>query len=229
MIGIYKITNILNNKVYIGSSICMYKRWKQHLYMLRTNSHRNKYLNSSYSKYGLENFTFSVLEECDEKDLNTRELFWMRKFNSLNRLYGYNQDVPKGTNLGYKQGLKTIELKVQKSNKIVFQYDFNGTFIKEWKSIKSAAEFIDRQASSITRCCKGKRKRVANFVWRYEGDAFNKYETELMSRKGIKFTEKHKLNLKKGVIRYFELKKKVENGNFSEGKNNIKIKENGKY
>ena len=70
MIGIYKITNKLNGKVYIGQSINIKQRWKQH----RTNATvRKENLYLAFQKYGLENFSFEVLETCQEKELDEKE------------------------------------------------------------------------------------------------------------------------------------------------------------
>lgn len=61
---IYKITNIINNKCYIGSSISFNQRKMTHLYSLRTNTHANKHLQKSFTKHKEESFIFSVLATC---------------------------------------------------------------------------------------------------------------------------------------------------------------------
>jgi len=50
--GIYKIINLKNNKIYIGSSICIIKRWYHHKYHLINNNHSNCYLQNAWNKYG---------------------------------------------------------------------------------------------------------------------------------------------------------------------------------
>lgn len=86
IIGIYKITNIINNKSYIGQSIDIERRFKEHKESNRT----SKYLRRAINKYGLNNFTFEILEECDEKDLSEKEKFWIKYYDSV---------PPKGYNL----------------------------------------------------------------------------------------------------------------------------------
>lgn len=90
MIGIYKITNLLNNKSYIGQSINIANRWTEHkrVAFKETDKAYNYPLYRAIRKYGLENFIFEVLEECSEPDLNDREMYWISFFNTFND--GYN-------------------------------------------------------------------------------------------------------------------------------------------
>lgn len=101
--GIYIITNIVNNKSYIGSSLDYKQRLRQHKYSLRNNKHYNKHLQSSFNKYGEENFTFNLLELCS--NLIERETFHIYNKNVLNPLYGYN----KATNIENTSGYKMSE------------------------------------------------------------------------------------------------------------------------
>lgn len=93
MIGIYKITNLVNGKSYIGQSINIQQRWK---------THRNRYqvedtlLYRAIRKYGLDNFSFKVIEECQKNELNEREIYWIQYYDTTNREKGYN--LTKGGN-----------------------------------------------------------------------------------------------------------------------------------
>jgi group I intron endonuclease len=60
--GIYIIKNLVNNKIYIGSSVNIGNRFNQHKNSLRKNKHHNKYLQKSWNKHGEENFEFIVIE-----------------------------------------------------------------------------------------------------------------------------------------------------------------------
>lgn len=90
MIGIYKITNQLDGKVYIGQSIDVEERWKQHRRAWRDNS-RKALLYEAIRKDGLGNFLFEIIEECPKERLNEREKFWIKKYNSLED--GYNMST----------------------------------------------------------------------------------------------------------------------------------------
>lgn len=71
--AIYKITNKVNGKFYIGSTNHLVRRWRHHRSLLRNKKHHNKHLQHSYDKHGIENFIFEVLEEVVEENLIARE------------------------------------------------------------------------------------------------------------------------------------------------------------
>lgn len=90
MIGIYKITNTLNNKCYIGQSVDIERRWRHHKETMN-NPHieaYNKELYKDMRSFGLDNFLFEVLEECFLEELNDKEKYWIRYYNSYEK--GYN-------------------------------------------------------------------------------------------------------------------------------------------
>lgn len=89
MIGIYKITNILNNKVYIGQSIDIKNRWIQHIYEAK-NKRKNGKLYPAMEEDGIDNFIFEVIEECnlDSSVLDAKERYWINYYDSFNN--GYN-------------------------------------------------------------------------------------------------------------------------------------------
>lgn len=90
--GVYKITNIINGKCYIGRTSCFYRRSHHYIYDFHNQRSRqiNEYLLRSMNKHGLDNFTFCVIEICDKEIVEDRELFWMDYFQSTNRDIGYN-------------------------------------------------------------------------------------------------------------------------------------------
>lgn len=87
-IGIYKITNNKNGKVYIGQSQNMYERWKQHRTALKNGNHPNKEMQKDWSKSS-RGFRWDVIEYCSLEKLNEREKYWIDKYNSIE--CGYNQ------------------------------------------------------------------------------------------------------------------------------------------
>jgi len=76
--GIYQIRNLVNGKVYIGSSVDIKMRWGKHKSQLKTGNHRNQHLLSAWKKYGKENFVFEKIEDVLEKRyLSLREQWFL--------------------------------------------------------------------------------------------------------------------------------------------------------
>lgn len=115
MCGIYKITNMLNGKSYIGKSQDIEKRWIYHKTMYRTVKENNKALYQAFSKYGLENFIFEVIEEMTTEEYalfsNNREQYWILYYNSYKN--GYNNTL--GGDGGY------IELAAAANRKLTLE------------------------------------------------------------------------------------------------------------
>ena len=88
--GIYMIQNLINGKMYIGSSYNIFKRVSRHRTELKHNKHCNEYLQRSYNKYGLNNFIFLELEFCEKSELLTREQVYLDKYMSYEKENGYN-------------------------------------------------------------------------------------------------------------------------------------------
>lgn len=79
--GIYKITNLVNGKYYIGSAVNTKGRFATHISQLNSGKHGNKYLQKAWDKYGKENFKFEVIEEIYDKNiLLEREQFYLDTF-----------------------------------------------------------------------------------------------------------------------------------------------------
>ena len=92
--GIYSITNKINNKRYIGSSNNIYMRWYKHKNQLSKNEHPNAFLQNSYNKYGKDSFIYEIIELCEENKLMEMEDKNIVSFQSMNKQFGYNFDLP---------------------------------------------------------------------------------------------------------------------------------------
>lgn len=68
MQAIYQIRNKINNKIYIGSTNNVRKRWNNHRSKLNNNIHENQYLQKAWNKYGEINFQFSIIEEVEDSN-----------------------------------------------------------------------------------------------------------------------------------------------------------------
>ncbi len=112
--GIYKITNIVNNKMYIGSSRNVFTRISSHKSKLKTNNHINKYLQKSYNKHGIENFIYEIIVYCQEEELIFLEEYYINLYDSSNYEIGYNI-------ISFSKGIQIHSLetknKISKGNK----------------------------------------------------------------------------------------------------------------
>lgn len=85
MIGVYEIINNINKKIYVGQSINIQKRISDHWHIQDGSP-----IHRAITKYGRENFSYRILEECSEEQLDEREAYWINKENSM---------VPNGYNI----------------------------------------------------------------------------------------------------------------------------------
>ena len=90
--GIYKITNVNNQMVYIGQAANIGSRWRTHVKRgLKAEEGTSNRLYTALWEEGIENFTFQVVEFCDRKDLTEREKFYISMYQS--KEYGYNSKI----------------------------------------------------------------------------------------------------------------------------------------
>lgn len=86
MAYIYKITNLLNNQIYIGlTTRTVDARWKEHC------RHNSQLIDKAIEELGKENFSIETIEECDEDNLDAREQYWISYYDSFNN--GYNNTL----------------------------------------------------------------------------------------------------------------------------------------
>lgn len=106
MIGIYRITNKINGKSYIGQSVDIEERFKHHKKYRRTCEY-NKILYKAIKKYGIENFSFEIIDICKKEELDEKEIYYIEKYGTFKN--GYNM-TKGGEGLGgYVFSRKSIE------------------------------------------------------------------------------------------------------------------------
>lgn len=121
MIGIYKWTNLINKKVYIGQSVNITARKAEHIKLSRNKNYTTN-IAKALRKYGIENFEFEIIEECLIEELNQKEQFWMSYYNSLDKEKGYNMlevgRVPSSIGSNNPRAKVTEEIVLEIRNKI---------------------------------------------------------------------------------------------------------------
>lgn len=117
--GIYKITNLVNGKVYIGQSQNIERRFRNHK-SIAFNNLATGYeypLYKAMRKYGIENFTFEIIEECLVQDLDDKEKQYILAYDALNQ--GYNQTLPE------QAGTKMIPASIIQIQNLLQTTDFS--------------------------------------------------------------------------------------------------------
>lgn len=186
--GIYKITNLVNGKMYIGLSGNVKQRLACHRIILRKNEEHNPHLQNAWNKYGEDKFGFEPILFCEKDELERYEIALIKLYKTQDRKYGYNV-TPGGMRIcgkdhhmfGKKQTPEWIAMIKKRmtgknnpfygtGNKIamdaskikcsmpVVQLDKQGNFIKEFSSITEASRAVGVHKSNIARLVKGLEK-----------------------------------------------------------------------
>ena len=204
-IGIYCIINLINNKRYIGKSVNIPQRIANHICSLnRESSDSNRYLISSWKKYGKENFTYIILEEFENMNENLikeKELYWINFYNTTNSKFGYNLRMDSSTNMiVHEQTRKLLskkfsgelnpnfgnkwseEKKIELSKKIKKQYK-NGRKINKEYILKGVEErnrkFLENPLLKEQMCKKVTQKRTEYNFYKYDktGNLIESYDS----------------------------------------------------
>ena len=134
---IYKITCTETNKVYIGQTKNKRKRIDEHKYDLRHNIHHSVYMQRAFNKYGEKSFRFEVIEECSQNDVDNRECFWIKFYNSTNKKYGYNSESGGNKNKTLSSETK-YKLSIKGKERYRTHYKFINEFRKKMSEIASS-------------------------------------------------------------------------------------------
>lgn len=190
MAYIYSITNLINDKIYVGQTTQSnpYVRWKQHIQSARCKDtiSENSSIHSmpivrAIHKYGVDNFKFRVIEECDDTIVNDREIFWIEKLNSCGNK-GYN------ATLGGDGVVKPRKYwSNHPSSKAISCFTLDGEWIKDYESSGIAADCLGNKKarSSITACVKGITFQALGYRWAYKGEQPKQIEKRINRRGSI--------------------------------------------
>ena len=158
--GIYKITNLINDKIYIGKSVNIQKRWNQH-----KNAKDSSPIHLAIQKYGINNFVIDVLEECSKDELDQKEKYWIQKYNSYFG-DGYNATIggdgsSHPVKLSHEELLKIIDL-LQNSE----------------ETFAEIGEKFDVSSTTISNINTGKSRVLLDLIYPIRKNKFNKQEID---------------------------------------------------
>ena len=185
---IYKITNLLNGKCYIGQTKHSAQiRWKDHI----NGYHPSSLIHKAITKYGVNNFSFEILcENVDVNKLNELEIQFISRFNSKTP-HGYNLtdggDGFKGVipteKWRYKQSIShkgkpwSISRRLAGQKKLVGNNNagkpvvmldkITNAVLKQFKSATQASIETGIERSTIQKCASGNRPTAGGFAWKF--------------------------------------------------------------
>lgn len=213
--GIYIITNTITNAKYIGSSNKIGNRINKHKSLLRNKKHFNNYLQNSFNKYGMENFTFDIYEEYFGNDIRSREKQIIEKEQSMYYQNGYNIDevnekhpisLTKEIKNKISNSLKgkaksethKHNLRVSKGGnyiKKIFIYSLMGDLIETKNSLY---DFEENNINSIARVLRGERKTFNSKIYSFK--TLTPEECKLQGKPNSKFSNVIFEKYKDGVL-----------------------------
>lgn len=172
---IYAIKNLVNNKVYIGSTRSPKNRKYSHFRQLNKGAHFSLHLQSSYNKYGKDKFSFYILEECTFENRVAREVHYISQYNSHLPEYGYNTYEPNGENFHCSQETaEKIRETHQKRAKSIDVYLISDlSFFATFPTMKACAETLSLHIATIHRILTGKGKSAKGYTFTYHEEPCN--------------------------------------------------------
>jgi len=171
--GIYAITNIITNDVYIGYSNQLKRRYNDYKSL---SVRAQPLIYKSLLDYGFSNHKFEVIHDVQNpttRELKKLEIFYILHYknhlkrNLLNSNRGGGGSSKWSDDLKLRQGLLRQDTKLSKN---ILQYGFDGVFIKRWNSIRLASKELNLDYNLLIKCCKLINKSVGGFQWRYDKD-----------------------------------------------------------
>lgn len=201
--GIYCIRNLVNDKIYIGSSVNIESRWKTHKKLLKSNSHHSNILQNSFNKYGKDNFSFEIVSYVENKDnLIKYEQYWLDFFKPE-----YNICKVAGSSLGV---IRSEEYREKQRQSMLKRGPYKRTLESRRKLSKS---LTGKKHSAETK----EKLRLANLGKR--GRILSEESKERIRQSNIK-TAKEKKLYTEAEWNQIKIQRKL---------NKIKLKRNGIY
>ena len=174
MYSLYKITNLLNNKNYIGIT----NRNPEERFAEHKKSSSTSFIGKAIQSDGIENFSFEILlTNIENKDISQLECEYIKKFNSL-LPDGYNADLGGVEYHKHSNYIKQIISEKGKGNKNskyvtdVLMYDKQGNLLNRFQSAREAARYLGNESKNvgINYCLNNKQKTAYGYIWKYDKD-----------------------------------------------------------
>jgi len=215
--GIYKIQSITKpDRIYIGSSLNIQKRWREHKWNLLKNKHHSIKLQRHVNKYGIGDLIFSVIELCTAEVLQNREQIHIDNYS----LY-FNTSVSSFSPMLNRHHSEISKLKIGKANSQKTTWSKGKHLTKEHrdkigignrgKIVSDESKQKMRVAALGRKLSEEHRKKISNAL---KGRHISEEQKQMISisRKnsiGYKFTEEHKKHIREKILMYWASKKGI--------------------
>lgn len=168
--GIYKITNLTNGHYYVGQAVDIKARWREHRFSANHPEHKdhNSPIHRALAKYGEQNFSYEILEECSRNELDEKEVYWIK---ALSARENGNYNILCGGQDRIKFDEKSVEL-----------YDLQGNYVKTLPSATKTAEELGVSRSSVYGVLHKERPTCKGYQMKYTDD--NNIIKPYISRQG---------------------------------------------
>lgn len=157
---IYKYT-FPNGKVYIGQTYKGSGRYGT------TWGYKTQLVYRAMLKY--KEFDKEILEYCDESNVDERESFYIKEFDSMNPEKGYNRDTGGNEKKVFSPETRKL-ISDAHDGQSILQFDLDGNFIAEWEYIQLAAESLELDSKNISACLHGKSGQCGGYQWKFKDD-----------------------------------------------------------
>ena len=145
---IYKVINTITNEVYIGATTKPFEERKAD-HIQKANKGLGGCFQQAIATYGLQAFLWEQIDTAESIDeLAQKEVSYIIEYNSKEK--GYNKDRGGGF------------------QKTIYQYDLNGSYVKSYDDLSSAALSVNTSKQRISNACLGKNKLFGNYYWSYK-------------------------------------------------------------
>ena len=177
---IYKITNKLTSEIYVGYSINYTKRWYFHKRNARAGI--NTYLYRAMRKYGIENFTIEVLEQCEEELNEVREQYWIKELNPRYNMTSGGDGGRTADSPNYKEGMKARRSYIGKGNP---NYGKKGELSPNWGRKYGKRPKVSEAKKKTLLCSKGNTFKGFDEMFKF----YNVKSYYSLKKKGITWSE----------------------------------------
>jgi group I intron endonuclease len=199
--GIYYIINRHNSKLYIGRSVNLKKRFKEHSQYLRHSSHHNIALQRSFNLHGIDAFDIGVLELCDSSDSAKLEGFYINKYQSLDSNFGYNlQPITESGTLTMSDESKIGLRDYHNSMRNGGGYSINWEIVEEIRNLYASGETVSKIAEKFNRKRSFIRAIAENLTW--HDPSYIKRSRKSTARQFSKEVEKSIIDLRSQGVSY---------------------------